>query len=153
MEEMKKDKARHTILPPNKFGLIQITRQRVRPEVNINVTERCPSCNGTGTVRPPVLIVDNIESDLQLLLKTQKEEKLTLAVHPFLFAYLRRKRIRLKWWWHYKSWIKVQERKDFQLLEYKFYSEKHGEINFRMPEDKDRAANYNLEDRRIGINP
>ena len=135
-EEMKKDKAKHTILPPNRFGLVQITRQRVRPEVNIDVTERCPSCNGTGIIRQPILIVDSIENDLQLLIQTQKENELTLAVHPFLFSYLRRKRVRLKWWWQYRCWIKVQERREFQLLEYKFYSKEHGEINFWIPEEK-----------------
>ena len=140
-EEMKKDKARHTILPPNRFGLVQITRHRVRPEITIDVTERCPSCNGTGMVRPPILIVDSIENDLQLLIRTQKENKLTLAVHPFLFSYLRRKRIRLKWWWQHKSWIKIQEHPEFHLLEYKFYSQKHGEINFWSPEKKTVAHN------------
>jgi len=144
VEEMKKDKARHTILPPNKFGLIQITRQRVRPEVNIDVRECCPSCNGTGMVRPPTLIIDDIENDLQLLLQQQKEEDLTLAVHPFLFSFLRRKKIRLKWLWRYKSWIKIQERKGFQFLEYKFYSKKHGEINFWTPKDKEKNTTYNL---------
>jgi len=135
-QEMKKDKARHTILPPNKFGLIQITRHRIRPEVNIEVLERCPSCNGTGMIRPPILIIDDIENNLQLLLKTQKEEKLMLALHPFLFAYLKKKRIRLMWWWKYKSWIKLEERNGFQLLEYRFYSEKQGEINLWAPEEK-----------------
>jgi ribonuclease G len=135
-EEMQKDKARHTILPPNRFGLIQITRHRVRPEINIDVTERCPSCNGTGLVRPPILIVESIENDLQLLIHTQKEHKLTIAVHPFLFSYFRRKRIRLKWWWQHKIWVKIQERADFHLLEYKFYSQEHGEINFWAPERK-----------------
>jgi len=136
VEEMKKDKAKHTILPPNRFGLIQITRQRVRPEVSIDVRECCPSCNGTGLVRPPVLIIDDIENDLQLLLRTQKEDALTLIVHPFLFSFMRRKKIRLKWLLRYKFWIKIKERTSFQLLEYKFHSKKHGEINFWMPEEK-----------------
>ena len=136
MEEMRKDKAKHTILPPNKFGLVQITRQRVRPQVNIEVNERCPSCHGTGKVRPPVLITDDIENDLELLLQTQKEKKLTLTVHSFLYAHLRKKRIQLKWLLRYKTWIKIQERTTFHLLEYKFYSKEHGEINFWTPDDK-----------------
>jgi len=144
-EEMQKDKAKHTILPPNRFGLVQITRQRIRPEINIEVRETCPSCNGTGMVRPPILIIDSIENDIQLLLKTQKEEKLTLAVHPFLFSYLQKKRYRLKWFFHYKCWIKIQEREGFQLLEYKFSSKEYGEINFWTPEDKN-TPSYNMEE-------
>ena len=47
-ELMLLDRAKHTILPPSKFGLVQITRQRVRPEMNIITNEKCPSCDGTG---------------------------------------------------------------------------------------------------------
>ncbi len=134
--EMQKDKARHTILPPNKFGLVQITRQRVRPEVSIDVREMCPSCNGTGMVRPPILIIDDISNSLQLLVKTQKEKNLTLALHPFLYSYLIKHFYRIKWMIKYKCWIKLQARNSFQLLEYRFYSKKLGEINFWTPNEK-----------------
>jgi len=130
VEEMLKDKARHTILPPNKFGLVQITRQRVRPEVTIDVRENCPSCNGTGMVRPPVLIIDDICNSLQLLVKSQKEKQLTLAVHPFLHAYLTKRFYPLRWMIQYKCRLKLNSKSSFQLLEYRFYSKKLGEINF-----------------------
>ncbi|MDR1181406.1 MAG: Rne/Rng family ribonuclease [Bacteroidales bacterium] len=134
--EMQKDKARHTILPPNKFGLVQITRQRVRPEVFIDVKEVCPSCNGTGTVRPPFLIIDDIDNNLLLLVKTQKEKNLILALHPFLYSYLTRRFYRIKWMLKYKCYIRFQEKKSFQLLEYRFYSKKLGEINFWISDKK-----------------
>ena len=130
VEEMEKDKARHTILPPNKFGLVQITRQRVRPEVTIDVRENCPSCNGTGMVRPPVLIVDDISNNLQLLVHSQRENNLTLAVHPFLHAYLIRHFYHIRWMFKFKCRLKLKQKKSFQLLEYRFYSDKLGEINF-----------------------
>ena len=130
IEEMQKDKARHTILPPNKFGLVQITRQRVRPEVSIDVRETCPSCNGSGMIRPPVLIVDDIRDNLQLLVKSQKEKELTLALHPFLHAYLTRHFYPIRWMIKYKCRLKLQPKNSFQLLEYRFYSKRLGEINF-----------------------
>jgi ribonuclease G len=136
VEEMKKDKARHTILPPNKFGLVQITRQRVRPEVNIDVRETCPSCNGSGLVRPPILIMDDIRNTLQLLVNKQKEKNLTLALHPFLYAYMKRKHYKIRWMIKYKCRLKFQPKNSFQLLEYRFYSKKLGEINFWMPPHK-----------------
>ena len=136
VEEMQKDKARHTILPPNKFGLVQITRQRVRPEVNIDVRETCPSCNGTGMVRPPILIIDDIRNTLQLLANQQREKHLMLALHPFLYAYMNRKLYRLRWMIKYKCWLKFYPKPSFQLLEYRFYSKKLGEINFWMPPNK-----------------
>ena len=134
--EMQKDKARHKILPPNKFGLVQITRQRVRPEVSIDVREACPSCNGTGKVRPPVLIIDEIDSYLRLIVETQKEKKIMLVLHPFLHAYLTKNYHHIKWMIRYRCHIKLQQRQSFHLLEYKFYTKKLGEIIFWSPNEK-----------------
>ena len=139
--EMQKDKARHKILPPNKFGIVQITRQRVRPQVSIDVRERCPSCNGTGMVKPPILIVEDIDNSLKTLVKTQKEKNITLVLHPFLYAYLTKRFFPLKWIIKYKCHIKLQEKSSFQLLEYKFYSKKTGEINF-WKTDSERYIKY-----------
>ena len=127
--EMQKDKARHKILPPNKFGLVQITRQRVRPQMSIEMRESCPSCNGSGIVRPSVLIVEDINNSLQLLIKAQKEKNLILAVHPFLYSYLMTHFHPVRWAIKYKCRVKLQAKTTFQLLEYKFYSKNLGEIN------------------------
>ena len=134
--EMQKDKARHKILPPNKFGLVQITRQRVRPQVSIDVRETCPSCNGTGVVRPPVLIIEDIVNNLQVLVKIQKEKNITLVIHPFLYSYLKSHFYPVKWMIKYKCRIKLQAKTSFQLLEYKFFSKRLGEINFWEPDNK-----------------
>lgn len=137
-EVMSADKARHTILPPNKFGLIQITRQRVRPEISIDVRECCPSCNGSGLVRPPVLIVDDIENNLQMMIEHQKERNLTLLVHPFLHAFLNKGfwNKRRQWIFKYKCRLKIVPKTNFQLLEYRFFNKNVGEINFWAPETK-----------------
>jgi ribonuclease G len=134
--EMQKDKARHKILPPNKFGLVQITRQRVRPQVSIEINEKCPSCNGTGMVRQSILIIEDIVNNLQLLVNIQKEKKLILALHPFLYAYLSKHFYPLKWLIKYKCCVKLQENNNLQFLEYKFYNKKLGEINLWQSEDK-----------------
>jgi len=134
--EMQKDKARHKILPPNKFGLIQITRQRVRPQVTIDVRETCPSCSGTGRVRPSVLIIEDIDNNLQLLVKIQKEKNLMLAVHPFLYSYLIAHFYPIRWMIKYKCCIRLRAKTSFQFLEYKFYSKNLGEINLWSQDDK-----------------
>ena len=78
-DEMKRDRAKHNILPPSKFGLIQITRQRLRPEVNVEVLETCPSCNGTGKIQPSLLFVDQIENTLRFI-STEQNEKISKPI-------------------------------------------------------------------------
>ena len=85
-ELMKSDRAKHHILPPSKFGLVQITRERVRPQTIINTLEKCPTCHGTGEVEPPLLLIDKIENTLRYILN-QQNEKGTLLVHPFIYAF------------------------------------------------------------------
>ena len=68
---MSKDRAQHTILQLSKFGLMQITRQRVRPEVKINTAETCPSCKGTGKLNPTILLIDDIERDLEFIVQSR----------------------------------------------------------------------------------
>ena len=80
---MKRARAKHSILPPSKFSLVQITRQRVRPEMNVQILEKCPACDGTGQIRPSILLTDDIENNLSYLIREQNEKKLSLVVHPF----------------------------------------------------------------------
>ena len=120
-EEMKDDRAKHKILPPSKFGLIQITRQRVRPEMNIKTTEENP--NTGGEVEAPIVLIDKINVDLEKLLKgPKKDSKVTLNIHPFIAAYLTKgfPSKRFKWFLEHKKWIKVQERDAYTYLEYRF---------------------------------
>ena len=75
-DEMKRDRAKHSILPPSKFGLVQITRQRVRPEMSVQILEKCPTCDGTGEIRPSVLLIDDIENNISYLIREQNEKSL-----------------------------------------------------------------------------
>lgn len=130
---MKQDHAQHTILPLSKFGLMQITRQRVRPEVKINTAEVCPSCNGTGSVNPTILLTDEIERDLKFLLQSHPKSKLTLKVHPFIEAYLRRgfPSLLMKWYGKYYKWIRVRSEADYPLTKYRFFDKNEDEIRMK----------------------
>ncbi|KPM32874.1 Ribonuclease G [Croceitalea dokdonensis DOKDO 023] len=122
-DEMKDDRAKHKILPPSKFGLVQITRQRVRPEMNIKTTEENP--NGSGKeVEAPIVLLEKINFDLEKILKKEanKNTSVTLNIHPFIAAYLTKgmPSIRQKWFLEYKKWIKIQPRDAYTYLEYRF---------------------------------
>jgi len=130
---MKNDRAQHTILPLSKFGLMQITRQRVRPEVEINTLEVCPVCVGTGKVTPMVVLPDEIEKNLEFILQSYPKTKIALQVHPFIFSHLNKGVYSKKWQWYfkYKRWIKITEDQDIPLNEFKFLDRYNDEIRLR----------------------
>ncbi|WP_111308468.1 Rne/Rng family ribonuclease [Confluentibacter sediminis] len=129
-DEMKDDRAKHKILPPSKFGLIQITRQRVRPEVNIETREENPDGIMNGAeVEAPIGIVLKIKQDLEQLLK-KDYKKLTLNTHPFIAAFLTKgfPSIRSKWYFEHKKWVKVLPRDAYTYLEYHFFDKNGNQI-------------------------
>lgn len=119
-DAMESDKAKHNVLPPSRFGVIEMTRQRVRPETEIDTSENCPTCNGTGEVQAAVLIIDEIENAINYLHGEKDMSGLTLNVHPFIHAYLTKgfMSIQRKWWWRWKKWVKVQPEGALQFLAY-----------------------------------
>lgn len=106
---LKKDKAKSVVLPLSKFGLLQITRQRVRPELNIKTSEACPSCKGTGKIGPSIQIADRIEENIAHIVTQQNEKGITVHLHPYLYAYMQEGVIskQMKWFMKYKTWIKM----------------------------------------------
>ncbi|MBQ9473310.1 MAG: Rne/Rng family ribonuclease [Bacteroidales bacterium] len=129
-EEMRKDKARHTILPLSKFGLMQITRQRVRPVVEVDVSEKCPFCDGTGVIKQSLVVVDEIESNLRYLVTAQNERKVTIVVHPYVEAYLTKGLFSQVWRWRrkFKMRIKIVPSESTALTEHRFLNTQGEEI-------------------------
>ena len=128
-EEMEDDRAKHKILPPSKFGLVQITRQRVRPEMNIKTREKDP--NGSdGEIEAPIVTINKINVDL-LKVFQKNVKKVTLSTHPFIAAYLTRgfPSQRSKWFFDHKKWIKIQPRDAYTYLEYHFHDQDGNIIN------------------------
>ncbi len=123
---MKADRARHTILPISKFGLMQITRQRLRPELNINTSEECPSCKGSGKIGPSILLADNIEKDLRFLID-QGHKSLNLKVHPIVAAYLTKglffSSIKHQWRKKYKCKLEVSTDNHLGLTQFQFFDQ------------------------------
>lgn len=128
-DEMKADRSKSTILPLSKFGLMQITRQRVRPELNITTKETCPTCNGTGTIRASILISDQIERNLDYLLSRQNESNISISVHPYLYAYFTKGVVskQMKWFLKHNKWVKLVEDSSLGITDYKFHN-KEGEV-------------------------
>ena len=129
-DEMKRDRAKHSILPPSKFGLVQITRQRVRPEMNVQILEKCPACDGTGQIRPTILLTDDIENNLGYLIREQNEKNLTLLVHPYVYAFLTHGlfNFRWKWWRTFGQRVNIKTQNASHFLEYHFFNKNGDEI-------------------------
>lgn len=129
-EFMKADRAQHTILPLSKFGLMQITRQRTRPEVKIDTSEQCPTCNGTGKANASILILDNIERDLEFIVTSRPKAKIHLSAHPFVASFISKGWFGKRWEWYkrYNKWVKVAKDNDYGYLEYHFFDENEDEI-------------------------
>jgi ribonuclease G len=127
---MLKDRAQHTILPLSKFGLMQITRQRVRPELKINTSEACPSCNGSGKVQSTVLLTDDIKRDLDFVLQTRPKGKLTLRVHPFVEAFLKKgfPNTPMRWYLQYRKWVNIVAAPELPMTQFKFFDDHNEEI-------------------------
>lgn len=130
-EAMKPDKARHTILPLSKFGLMQITRQRVRPAIEVDVQEKCPMCDGTGHIKQSLVVVDEIESNISYLTSSLNEHRFTIVTHPFIQAYITKgglRSLRVKWMLKYRLWLSVKKSETMGLLEHKLFSANGDEI-------------------------
>ena len=135
VENMKKDRARHSILPLSKFGLMQITRQRVRPAQNLNVQETCPTCGGTGKIKSSLLFTDLLETRIDTLVNKLHIKRFTLHVHPFVAAYLTRGiwPLRLQWQMRYGFGVKVIPNQQLAFLECRFYDTDGEEIDMNQP--------------------
>jgi ribonuclease G len=132
MEEfMRPDRAKHAVLPISKFGLMQITRQRMKPEMNINTQEVCPTCNGTGKISSTLLLEDEIEKNLSYLLTHQRKD-LTLVVHPILYSYLTKgwffNSRQWKWRWKYGQKVRIKPNTNYHLTEFHFFDKHEEEI-------------------------
>jgi ribonuclease G len=129
-EFMKNDRAKHNVIPPSKFGVVEITRQRVRPETEIKTNETCPTCNGTGEVQATILFAEEIENNLNYLVLDRKEPKVVLLVHPYLESHFKRGLFsrQVKWFFKFKKWIPVGGVVANPLLEYHFVNDKNETI-------------------------
>ena len=132
-KNMQKDRARHNILPLSKFGLMQITRQRVRPAMDVNVEEDCPTCFGTGKIRSSILFPDQLESKIDRLVNKIGISKFYLHVHPYVAAYINQGVISLKrrWQMKYGFGVHIIPSQKLAFLQYEFYDAKRQFIDMK----------------------
>ncbi len=127
-QNMQKDRAKHNILPLSKFGLMQITRQRVRPAIDVMTDEDCPTCFGKGKIKPSILFTDSLESKIDYMVNKLKVKKFTLHIHPYVAAYVNQGIVSMKrkWQMKYGFGIKIIPDQSLAYLQYKFF-DKHGQ--------------------------
>lgn len=128
---MQSDRAKHAVLPISKFGLMQITRQRMKPEMSINTSEICPSCNGSGKVSSTMLLEDEIAKRLHYLV-THQHKNLTIFVHPIVYSHLTKGWFSIAWKWRrtHKTKVKVKPNSDYHFTEFHFFDANDEEIKF-----------------------
>lgn len=146
-EVMANDRARHNILPLSKFGLMQITRQRVRPALDIATAEACPSCGGKGEVQPSLLFTDMLKDKIDYLINSLKVTNFTMYVHPFVDAYLKKGLLSEYRRWRIEYGLKFRILPDQSLayLQYKVLDHNKNEIDLK--EDKDTSTSTKKETR------
>ncbi len=132
-KNMQKDRARHNILPLSKFGLMQITRQRVRPAMDVNVEETCPTCFGSGKIKSSIIFTDQLESKIDRLVNKIGVKKFYLHVHPYVAAYINKGAISLKrkWQLKYGFGVHVIPSQKLAFLQYEFYDSKRQFIDMK----------------------
>jgi ribonuclease G len=132
-KNMQKDRARHNILPLSKFGLMQITRQRVRPAMDVNVEENCPTCNGTGKIKSSILFTDQLEGKIDRLVNKIGIKKFYLHVHPYVAAYINQGVLSLKrkWQLQYGLGVRIVPSQKLAFLQYEFYDDKKQFIDMK----------------------
>lgn len=130
---MSNDRAKHNILPLSKFGLMQMTRQRVRPVTHIDIEETCPTCFGTGHTKPSILFTDQLENKIDFLVSKLNIKDFTLHLHPYVDAYISKGLMSMKLQWKLKfgKGCKVMASQKLGFLQYKFYDKKGIEINLQ----------------------
>ncbi len=139
---MSNDRARHNILPLSKFGLMQITRQRVRPALDIVTTETCPSCYGKGEVQPSLLFTDTLKDKLQYLIGELKVKDFVLYVHPYVDAYVKKGILSLyrKWRMEFGGKFKIMADESLAYLQYKVLDKNRNEIDLKEEKDLDKTS-------------
>lgn len=137
-ENMANDRAKHNILPLSKFGLMQMTRQRVRPAIHIDIEETCPTCFGHGKTKPSILFTDQLENKVDYLVNKLSIKEFTLHVHPYVDAFLSKGFFSMKWQWKRKfgRGCKVVPAQRLGFLQYKFYDTKGNEIDLQEEVEK-----------------
>jgi len=130
---MENDKAKHTILPLSRFGLMQITRQRDKPALKIKTQETCPTCNGSGNIKSSILLMDDIEENISYLFNEMNMNGLKLFVHPYIEGYIKKGWYNKQWQWYrqYKKWLKVYANNDYSLTEYHFFDKLNEKIQLK----------------------
>ena len=142
-EVMANDRARHNILPLSKFGLMQITRQRVRAALDIETLETCPSCYGKGLVQPSILFTDRLREKLDYVVNTLGKQDFVLYVHPYVYAYIKQglfSSIYRKWRGEFGKKFKVVANQALAFLEYKFIDSDRKEIDVTDNKDSQQSS-------------
>ena len=129
---MKPDRAKHNIVPPSRFGVVEITRQRVRPETEIKTGETCPTCNGTGEIQASILFAEEIESNIEYVLQQNPKKSIELSLHPYLEAFFTKGLMskQMRWFLKHKRWVSINGLSSYRFLEYNITDKNKKKVSY-----------------------
>ena len=129
---MKPDRAKHNIVPPSRFGVVEITRQRVRPETEIKTGETCPTCNGTGEIQASILFAEEIESNIEYVLLQNPKKSIELSLHPYLEAFFTKGLMskQMRWFLKHKRWVSINGLSSYRFLEYNITDKNKKKVSY-----------------------
>ena len=147
-EVMANDRARHNILPLSKFGLMQITRQRVRAVTDIETMETCPSCFGKEKVQPTILFTDRLREKIDYVVNSLNIREFKLYVHPYVDAYIKKglfRSILKDWKKEFGKNFKVIPNQALAYLEYRFFDKDGKMLDVKEQKDTDQGSKEKRE--------
>jgi ribonuclease G len=127
-KEFRKDRAKVSVLPMSDFGLIQITRQRIRQNIVQAIKEVCPECHGTGLLTKSSHLVYDLESWLKKFRRKSRERSIIVKAHPSTAAKIRQGKIKSLFRLQLRYLVKIELRDDASISPdtFEFLSAKTG---------------------------
>ena len=125
-KELKKDRAKVAVSPISDFGLLEMTRQRIRLSLLDSMSDECPTCKGAGRIMSRETLITRIDHWLRRYKTKNRRLKLKLELHPEIADFMRDNKKALRGlMWHNFTYISVEGNSKIKRDEFRFLDSKN----------------------------